>query len=133
MTKVLIDRELLETIEQTWRVHDKHSPPTSERAEEAICNGLRKLRAALAAPVQAEQASPAVTARYTCIGKGGNYELIGRANCAGLLRQTGRFTDEVIVYRDAESGSLYCRSPGDFMTRMEKLPAALPPAPENGR
>ena len=65
-----------------------------------------------------------VTERYTCIGKGGSYELIGRADCAGTLRHTGRFTDEVIVYRDIESGNLYCRAPGDFMVRMEKLPAA---------
>ena len=65
-----------------------------------------------------------VTERYTCIGKGGSYELIGRADCAGTLRHTGRFTDEVIVYRDIESGNLYCRDPGDFMVRMEKLPAA---------
>lgn len=49
-----IRRELLETIEQTWRVHDKHSAPTSERAEEAICNGLSELRAALATPVHGE-------------------------------------------------------------------------------
>ena len=48
------DRELLETIEQTWRVHDKHSPQTNELAEEAICSGLRELRAILAKPAPAE-------------------------------------------------------------------------------
>lgn len=70
-------------------------------------------------------AEPAVPRadRYACIGKGGEYELIGRADCAGTLRHTGRFTDEVMVYRDTESNALYCRAPGDFLARMEKLPA----------
>ena len=59
-------------------------------------------------------------ALYTCIGKGGEYELIGRAKTAGSLKMTGRFADEVIVYRDVSSDAIYCRTPGDFRLRMER-------------
>lgn len=63
---------------------------------------------------------PEQSGLYTCIGKGGEYELIGRATTAGVLKVTGRFADEVIVYRDTESGELYCREPGDFRLRMAR-------------
>jgi hypothetical protein len=45
---IKISRELAETIEMTWRIHDKHSAPTSERGAEAIREGLRELRQLLA-------------------------------------------------------------------------------------
>lgn len=63
---------------------------------------------------------PEQSGLYTCIGKGGSYELIGRATTAGVLKVTGRFADEVIVYRDTESNALYCREPGDFRLRMAR-------------
>lgn len=71
-----------------------------------------------AAPIAQTAPQPEKSGRYTCIGKGGEYELIGRATTAGSLKMTGRFADEVIVYRDVISGDLYCRTPGDFRLRM---------------
>lgn len=72
--------------------------------------------------VLAEAAAPhpEQSGLYTCIGKGGSYELIGRATTAGALKVTGRFADDVIVYRDTESSELYCREPGDFRLRMAR-------------
>ncbi|MHA3884625.1 hypothetical protein [Stutzerimonas degradans] len=72
--------------------------------------------------VLAEAAAPhpEQSGLYTCIGKGGSYELIGRATTAGVLKVTGRFADDVIVYRDTESSELYCREPGDFRLRMAR-------------
>ena len=67
---------------------------------------------------------PEQSGLYTCIGKGGAYELIGRATTAGVLKVTGRFADEVIVYRDTESSALYCRAPGDFRLRMARAAMA---------
>ncbi|WP_312905442.1 hypothetical protein [Stutzerimonas nitrititolerans] len=71
-----------------------------------------------AAPIAQAAPQPEPGGLYTCIGKGGAYELIGRATTAGVLKVTGRFADEVIVYRDTESNALYCRAPGDFRLRM---------------
>jgi hypothetical protein len=71
-----------------------------------------------AAPIAQTAPQPEKSGRYTCIGKGGEYELIGRATTAGSLKMTGRFADEVIVYRDVISGDLYCRTPGNFRLRM---------------
>lgn len=71
-----------------------------------------------AAPVAQTAPQPEQSGLYTCIGKGGVYQLIGRATTAGVLKVTGRFADEVIVYRDTESNALYCREPGDFRLRM---------------
>lgn len=55
---------------------------------------------------------------YTCIGKGGEYELLGTARGAGTCRAHG----SVQVYRDVATGDLFYRSEVDFNTRMEKLP-----------
>lgn len=66
------------------------------------------------------------TELYTCTGRGGEYELIGRASTAGSLKVTGRFADEVIVYRDVATRALYCRTPGDFRLRMERAALARP-------
>lgn len=79
----------------------------------------KQLRAELTRPAQTEQ-QPDQSGLYTCIGKGGSYELIGRATTAGALKVTGRFADEVIVYRNTESSALYCREPGDFRLRMAR-------------
>jgi hypothetical protein len=53
---------------------------------------------------------------YTCIGKGGNYELAGIARGAG----TSRDLPEVVVYRSVESGAVFYRSVQDFTDRMQK-------------
>jgi hypothetical protein len=52
---------------------------------------------------------------YTCIGKGGEYELIGQAKGAGTMRDHA----DLVVYRDAQTGQLYCRARPDFVERMQ--------------
>ncbi|MBD8531511.1 MULTISPECIES: hypothetical protein [unclassified Massilia] len=52
--------------------------------------------------------------RYTCIGKGGDYELIGEARGAGSMKLYGNMA----VYRDVTSGALYYRATHDFNSRM---------------
>lgn len=49
-----VPRELLEVIEQTWRIHYQGGPVTTDIAADAIEKGLGQLRALLSAP------SPAV-------------------------------------------------------------------------
>ena len=53
--------------------------------------------------------------RYTCIGKGGEYELLGLANGAGTLNGLSH-----MVYRNRD-GVMFVREPEDFLVRMEKL------------
>lgn len=60
---------------------------------------------------------------YTCIGKGGTYELIGTAKGAGVLRDK----PPVRVYRDVATGNLYFRSVADFAERMKPQNVELPP------
>jgi hypothetical protein len=48
--KISMRRELLETIEKSWRVPNGYPKTVSEKAEEMIVNGLRELREALARP-----------------------------------------------------------------------------------
>ena len=64
-------------------------------------------------------AEPVKTApeRYTCIGKGGEYELLGIASGAGTLNGLSH-----MVYRNRD-GVMFVREPEDFLSRMEKLPA----------
>ncbi|WP_312964521.1 hypothetical protein [Stutzerimonas kunmingensis] len=93
------------------------------------CNDCRHLlptRPAQTAP------QPEQSGLYTCIGKGGAYELIGRATTAGVLKVTGRFANEVIVYRDTESNALYCREPGDFRLRMARDALSTPSPTKRG-
>lgn len=45
-----VPRELLEVIEQTWRIHYQGSPVTTDIAADAIEKGLGQLRAMLSAP-----------------------------------------------------------------------------------
>ena len=54
--------------------------------------------------------------RYTCIGKGGEYELLGLANGAGTLNGLSH-----MVYRNRD-GVMFVREPEDFLVRMERLP-----------
>lgn len=51
---------------------------------------------------------------YTCIGKGGSYELLGGFSGAGTMRG-----HRGMVYRDMESGLMFCRTDEDFAERME--------------
>lgn len=68
------------------------------------------------APVSTEPAgdAPGRGPRYTCIGKGGDYELIGEARGAGSMKLNGNMA----VYRDTASGALYYRATHDFNSRM---------------
>ena len=45
---VLVERSLLEIIEQTWRVPYSHNPPMTQAGEAAIEHGLAQLRVVLA-------------------------------------------------------------------------------------
>lgn len=69
-----------------------------------------------ACKVRAPTSSRAPAPRYTCIGKGGEYELIGVAYGAGTSRGT-----TVNLYRDAMTGVIYFRTPEDFAQRMERI------------
>lgn len=56
---------------------------------------------------------------YTCVGKGGEYKLLGPAQPAGTVRT---ITEETLaVYRDVKTGALYYRLLDDFENRMETL------------
>jgi|GEM_PF-3267828 len=59
----------------------------------------------------------AVLPRYTCIGKGGEYELLGSAIGAGTLKEMSA----IPVYRDTTTGQIFVRTPLDFSTRMESI------------
>ncbi|HEX8552514.1 MAG TPA: hypothetical protein VF681_13280, partial [Abditibacteriaceae bacterium] len=69
------------------------------------------------------QTERAASERYTCKGKGGSYELIGRASAAGVLHDI-LVSNDYPVYRDTESGLLFVRVGPDFDERMELIPAA---------
>jgi hypothetical protein len=60
---------------------------------------------------------------YTCIGKGGEYELVGVARGAGTMRG-----NLVHVYRDTGTGCLFYRTPMDFSQRMARAEGAAPTA-----
>jgi len=53
---------------------------------------------------------------YTCIGKGGRYEILGLATGAGLSRGEDR-----LIYRDVSTGRLFLRTEKDFTERMERI------------
>jgi hypothetical protein len=73
------------------------------------CEAIAKIaRAALAAAMRQPQGE-----LYNCIGKGGEYELVGVATGAGESRY-----QTVAVYRDVPTGALYFREPHDFDKRM---------------
>jgi hypothetical protein len=54
---------------------------------------------------------------YTCVGKGGEYELVGEAKGAGTLKTYSG----LIVYQDSMTGQMYCRSMTDFDNRMLRI------------
>lgn len=57
---------------------------------------------------------------YTCIGKGGRYELVSLARPAGELRNVIEPTDhQLVVYREGERH--FVRTLKDFHQRMEKV------------
>jgi len=60
--------------------------------------------------------------RYTCVGKGGEYESLGYAKPSGALR-TVHGESGIIVYRDTTDNQLYFRDPGDFQQRMVRIKA----------
>lgn len=53
---------------------------------------------------------------YTCIGKGGRYELLGSSIGAGK-----RAGELLVIYRNTESGQLYHREMADFAIRMQQI------------
>lgn len=59
---------------------------------------------------------------YTCIGKGGEYELIGHAMGAGK----SKLINDLTVYRDTKTGVLYFRELSDFQARMAPVAASAP-------
>lgn len=74
--------------------------------------------AVIAALASAQAGSEA--ALYTCIGKGGEYELIGTAKGAG----TSRELDDMQVYRAGDQ--LYFRTTEDFKVRMQRIETIQP-------
>lgn len=74
----------------------------------------RKLRALLAAAPPATEQAPREL--FTCIGKGGRYELLGESSGAGGCRREGR-----VIYRCLDTGQLYHRTDDDFAARMAPL------------
>ena len=72
-------------------------------------------------PLYAAQTAPVavVLPKYTCVGKGGEYELLGSAVGAGTLKEMS----PIPVYRDTATGQLFVRTPLDFSTRMACLDA----------
>lgn len=61
--------------------------------------------------------APAPLWRFTCKGKGGEYELLGVARGAG----TSKAGESLAVYRDVATGCLYYRQMDDFDNRMERI------------
>jgi hypothetical protein len=102
------------------RADTSHGDAFDTQLAEAYNAALDEVARLNAAPIAQTAPQPEQSGLYTCIGKGGSYELIGRATTAGALKVTGRFADEVIVYRDTKSNALYCREPGDFRLRMAR-------------
>lgn len=54
--------------------------------------------------------------RYTHVEKAGEYEIVGTSSGKGQ-----RKGDVVIVYRDANSGTMFHREPEDFAMRMKPI------------
>lgn len=65
------------------------------------------------ATTQAER-QPQPAARYTCVGKGGEYELLGVALGAGKAK----LIEPLTIYRDTTSSQMFFRSHEDFNDRM---------------
>lgn len=52
---------------------------------------------------------------FTCLGKGGCYEIIDIADPAGTAKDIGK----IVTYRDVRTGKVYYRTYDDFYNRME--------------
>lgn len=63
--------------------------------------------------------------RYTCTGKGGDYQLLGLAQGAGTLKGLSH-----MVYQNVD-GVMFVREPEDFLARMEKIEAPAKAEPIN--
>jgi hypothetical protein len=59
---------------------------------------------------------PKPAQRFTCIGKGGNYELLGSAFGAGTMKQYRC----LMIYQN-DSGTLFARDHDDFWGRMQEI------------
>jgi hypothetical protein len=67
--KLSMRRELLETIEKSWRVPNGYPKKVSEKAEEMIINGLHELREALARPGTSVALLPLPETRHSVMGE----------------------------------------------------------------
>lgn len=56
------------------------------------------------------------TKRFTCIGKGGEYAVVGTSSGAGA-----RKGESLIIYRDVTTGTMYHREPENFFKRMRVI------------
>jgi hypothetical protein len=90
----------------------------------SMCRAIIAAAPGQSPATSAADAKGAERVTYTCKGKGGVYELIGVAYGAGTSRGT-----IVNLYREAEIGVMYFRTPADFHDRMERIDAAMAAAP----
>ena len=96
-----VPRELLEVIEQTWRIHYKGGPVTTDIAADAIEKGLGQLRALLSAPSPAGVDGLAVS-------NSGWFSLV--MNAAAELETASYSITDPDAKRVAQSGADYYRS-----------------------
>ncbi len=79
---------------------------------------VRKFASSTGQPAAQDQGE-----RYTCIGKGGSYELVGYARLAGELRgMLGGLVPDLAIYRS--DTDYFARTRQDFKERMEQIDAA---------
>jgi hypothetical protein len=107
---------------------EKNAQPASEPKRDACtsCDGLGDYHdptgewrgyCTCEAGVKARAASePKPAQRFTCIGKGGNYELLGSAFGAGTMKQYRC----LMIYQN-DSGTLFARDHDDFWERMQEI------------
>lgn len=100
--------------------------PSPVQAQPVNKHLAHSLAGALAERLQAQP-----VASYTCKGKGGTYELIGRASAAGQLHDV-LASNDYPVYRDTESGLLFVRVGPDFDERMELITQPTAPVSPAG-
>lgn len=53
---------------------------------------------------------------FTCVSKGGEYELVGTSNGAGP-----RKGEPLVIYRDTATGKMFHREPENFTMRMKAI------------
>lgn len=86
---------------------------SSDGTSDILTRNLPIGTALYAVPPAAEQAPREL---FTCIGKGGRYELLGHSSGAGGCRREGR-----VIYRCLDTGQLYHRTDDDFAAQMAPL------------